>query len=192
MDIELYKLTLDVIGDAVKILGPASITGILVFHQSKLRLGLKIKELDKNNEFKAREKIFEFHKDKLNSVQLSIDSLSNELGHYLGMSVADQHNELRLNSFINRHITNNIKNLPFEVSHIHTELKKYPIDFDAELIRMDAEVENIHTLITPTDPQMVQSTITDLLSIYGFLAHCVRCLIEKEAISSFRPYIVDT
>lgn len=94
MDAELYKLTLDVINDAIKILGPASITGFLVYKQSKAQLDLKIKELDKNNEYKAREKVFDFHKSKLKDVQSSINSLSSELGQFLGMSAADKDDEL--------------------------------------------------------------------------------------------------
>jgi hypothetical protein len=189
MDAELYKLTLDVISDAIKILGPASITGFLVYKQSKAQLDLKIKELDKNNEFKAREKIFDFHKGKLKDVQSSIDSLSSELGQFLGMSAADQDDELKFNNFINRHIANNIKNLPFEIDHVYKELKVYPSDFERELVRIKEELDKAKTLVVPTSPQMVQSTITDLLSIYGFLAHCVRGIIEKDAMLTFKPYI---
>ena len=62
---ELYKMTMDVVSDAIKILGPALITAVVGYKAGKSQLLLKIEELNKNNEFKAREKIFDFHKEKL-------------------------------------------------------------------------------------------------------------------------------
>jgi hypothetical protein len=52
MDPESYKVTMNVISDAIKILGPAIITAIVGYKVGKYQLLIKMKELNKNNEFK--------------------------------------------------------------------------------------------------------------------------------------------
>jgi hypothetical protein len=188
MDAELYKATMDVISDTVKILGPAIITAIVGYKVGKSQLLLKIEELNKNNEFKAREKIFDFHKEKLAKVDESIASLNEGLGQFAGMTIADLDDELNFSSFINKYLVVYIDGLPFQLNHINDELKDHSAEFSREYERLQVYIKRSEDISKPKNPEDIQSTIVELIEIYGFASHCIRILIEKEALEIFAPY----
>jgi hypothetical protein len=189
MDPELYKLTLDVISDAIKILGPAAITGLVAYKAGRAQHELHLKELDKSNEYKARERLFDFHKGKLDENKAAMSSLANELGQFAGMTAADLKDDSKLNQFVRGHLSTYIDNLPFEVSHIKKEMQLYPGKFDQEDERMKDIETSIQQIKKPTDPTEVLETIHELFKIYGFFGHCIRMLIEFEAGNIFEPYL---
>ncbi len=140
MNVELYKATMDVVSEAIKILGPAIITAIVGYKVGQSQLLLKIEELNKNNEFKAREKIFDFHKERLSKVDESIASLTEGLGQFAGMTLADMNDEMNFSLFINKYIVLHLNGLPFHLNHIKDELIKYPDEFNRELVRLDVYI----------------------------------------------------
>ena len=89
MDPLSFKAIMDLLSDVVKILGPATITAVVGYKIGESQLLMKIKELNKNNEFKAREKIFDFHKERLAKIDQSVENLNAGLGNLAGMSLAD-------------------------------------------------------------------------------------------------------
>jgi hypothetical protein len=190
MDPQSYKATIDVISDAVKILGPAIITAIVGYKIGKSQLLMKIKELNKNNEFKAREKIFEFHKEKLVKMDESIKNLNEGLGHLVGMTLADLDDKMHLSSFVNKYIVVYINGLPFYLKQTYDELKKYSDEFNHELELLLDYKKRAEHISKPENPEDVQTTIVELIEIHSFANHCNRILIEKEALEIFKPYMV--
>lgn len=189
MDPQLYKLTMDVISDAIKILGPAIITAIVGYKVGRSQLLLKIEEINKNNEFKAREKIFDFYKEKLVKVDQSIANLNEGLGQFAGMTLADFDDELNFSSFINKYLVVYINGLPFQLNHINDALKKYSDEFSREYDRLPGYIKRSQEIKKPNDPESAHNTIVELLEIYEFVSHCFSLLIEKEALEIFKPYI---
>lgn len=55
---------LEVVNDAIKILGPALITGLVGKLSARIQFTARLKELDRNNEFKAREYFFKHYKER--------------------------------------------------------------------------------------------------------------------------------
>ena len=188
MDAESYKLTIEVLSDAIKILGPAIITAIVGYKVGKSQLLMKVEELNKNNEFKARDRIFAFHKEKLEKVDESIASLNNGLGEFAGMTLADLDDTLNLSSFINKYLVVYINNLPFQLSQINDEVKKHANELSREYDRLQRYIKLADNISIPENPKDALTVITELLEIYGFASHCLRILIEKEALEIFKPY----
>jgi len=189
MEPELYKLTLEVVSDAIKILGPAIITGFIAYKTGRSQHELKLKELDKTNEYKAREKIFDFHKGKLEENKAVMANLGNELGQYAGMTAADLEDDSKMSQFVRGQLSSYIDNLPFEISHIKKEMELYPGKFDQEEKRMKEIEGSVQKLKKPTNSNEVLDVIRELYRIYGFLGHCIRMLIEFEAGNIFDPYL---
>lgn len=185
---ELYKMTMDVVSDAIKILGPALITAVVGYKAGKSQLLLKIEELNKNNEFKAREKIFDFHKEKLAKADESIASLNEGLGQLAGISLADIDDELNFSSFINKYLVVYIEGIPFQLNHINDEMKQYSGEFPRESEQLRKYMVRSEEIERPGTPEDAHSTILELIEIYGFTSHCIRLIIEKEAIEIFKPY----
>jgi len=190
MNAELYKAIVDVFSDAVKILGPAIITAVVGYKVGKSQLLMKIEELNKNNEFKAREKIFDFHKEKLAKVDESIANLNDGLGEFAGMTLADLDDEMHFSSFINKYLVVYINGLPFQLNQINDELKKYSDEFNREFERLQFCIKRSEDISKPKNPEEAQTTIVELIEMYGFASHCISILIEKEALEIFKPYTV--
>ena len=188
MDAELYKLTLEVISDSIKILGPAIITAIVGYKAGQFQLKQKVEELQRNNEFKAREKIFEFHKEKLTKVDESISNLSEGLGQFAGMALAERGDDMLFTTFVAKYLTSYIERLPFQLNHINDELQKYADEMSREVELLSRYIEDAPKIQSPSDPEAVQRTIVKLLEIYGSCSHCLRSLIEREALEIFEPY----
>ncbi|WP_020407413.1 hypothetical protein [Hahella ganghwensis] len=188
MDPEIYKMTMEVLSDAVKILGPAIITAVVGYKAGIRQMELKIDEINKGNEFKARDRIFEFHKEKLATCDKSIGSLNSALLEYAGMSLAVKGDELSLSSFVGRHLTLHIQGLPFQLEHINCELLAYKDRLPKECEKMKGYMQKCVELKTPLSSDEIQETIMELIEIYSFASHCIRMMIEFEALEIFSPY----
>lgn len=188
MDPESYKVTMNVISDAIKILGPAIITAIVGYKVGKYQLLIKMKELNKNNEFKARDKLFEFHKEKLAKVDESISGLNEGLGQLAGMVMADFDNKLRISSFANKYLLVYINGLPFQLKQTYAELKKYSEECNQELDRLHLYLQRAEKVSKPENLEEAHTVIVELIEIYSFTSHCIRIIIEKEALEIFKPY----
>jgi hypothetical protein len=189
MEPELYKLTLEVISDAIKILGPALITGFIAYKTGRAQHELHLKELDKSNEYKAREKLFDFHKSKLEENNTSMAGLANELGQFAGMTAAQIEDDSYLDKFVRGHLSTYIENLPFQIAHIKKEMSNYPGEFSQEYERMVSFEKSVLNLKTPSNSDEVLNLIHELYKVYGFLGHCIRVITEVEASKIFEPYL---
>ena len=188
MNAETAKLLIELISDAIKILGPAIITGLVAYKAGKLQLELKIKELYKSNEFKAREKIFEFHKSKLDENSSAMSALSSGLGQVAGMTLADRENEMKFNGFVNGLINVNLLSLPHEFLNVEQEFEKYNNEFHEEKKHIGELKIRLGEIKKPESPEDALYAINELIIIYGYLGRCIRSLIEKEALNIFKPY----
>ena len=192
MDPELYKMSMEVLSDAIKILGPAIITAVVGYTAGQRQMELKIEEVNKSNEFKARDKIFEFHKEKIASCDNSIGSLNSALLEYAGLTLADKDDELSLSSFVGRHLTLHIQGLPFQLEHINDELITCKDKLPKECEKMDRYMQSCLKLKAPESYDEIQESIMELLEIYSFASHCIRMMIEFEALEIFSPYTKKT
>jgi len=81
---------LDVLDNAIKILGPALITGVVAYLTAKVQITSHLKELDKNNEFKARECFFNYQRER----QLAADKGARDALSAIGNLRAHYQSEL--------------------------------------------------------------------------------------------------
>ena len=185
-------MSMEVLSDAIKILGPAIITAVVGYTAGQRQMELKIEEVNKSNEFKARDKIFEFHKEKIASCDNSIGSLNSALLEYAGLTLADKDDELSLSSFVGRHLTLHIQGLPFQLEHINDELITCKDKLPKECEKMDRYMQSCLKLKAPESYDEIQESIMELLEIYSFASHCIRMMIEFEALEIFSPYTKKT
>lgn len=192
MEYESIKLITEFLSDAVKILGPAIITGLVAYKVGQFQLELKLKEITKNNEFKAREKVFEFHKTKLEENSKAMESLGNALGQFAGISLADYDDALKFRSLVNGLIMVHLVSLPYEFYNVESEFEKYNSEFEREKLRVEELKQQFSKLNRPETTEEALSVINELFVIYGFLGRCIRILIEKEALNIFSTYTKNT
>ena len=188
MEIEIYKLIIGVVEDAVKILGPAIITAIVGYKAGKNQLMIKIEEIRSENQFRAREKIFEFRKEKLAKADQSIVTLNESLMQFVGLSLSDTEDASVFGGFINKHLSSHIEFLPFQLNHINDELMRYHDTYKRERDKMQGHIRKAKSIERPKNREEIISTIYELMEIYGFASHCLRILVEKEALHIFEPY----
>jgi hypothetical protein len=84
---------LNVIDNAIKILGPALITGMVGYFSASVQFTTRLKELDKNNEFKAREHLYNFYKEQRISSGEGVKPTLNMLENILIATASDDLNQ---------------------------------------------------------------------------------------------------
>jgi DNA-binding transcriptional regulator YhcF (GntR family) len=71
--------SLEVLDDAIKILGPAIITGLVAYYIARIQSVARLKELEKTNEFKAREHFFLHQKESQATASAAGEKLVSDL-----------------------------------------------------------------------------------------------------------------
>lgn len=188
MSPEVYEVTVNAVLEIAKILGPAIITAIVGFRAGQLQLKQRIYELEKGNEYKARETIFNFHREKLEKTDESLASLNSAMGTLSGMALADQKDEKFITQFVSTHLTPYIQGLEFNLSHVYDELLKHKDHLPREIKLISGYLDDVCEIVVPTSHVSVQETIVKLIEIYGHCSHCIRCIVELEALDIFSPY----
>jgi hypothetical protein len=92
MDPEFLRVVESVLLDGIKILGPALIAAIATYKGMKAQSELKLQERFKDHEFRAREHLFDYYKNRQVNLSKSHDELAESLGSLLGQ--ASVYNEL--------------------------------------------------------------------------------------------------
>jgi len=88
MSLEVLNLIQTVSLEAIKILGPAVIAAYATYRATTKQFEYKLKELDKTNEFHARDRIYSYLKDRIAKVDADTAKLNEEIGRLLG-SIAE-------------------------------------------------------------------------------------------------------
>lgn len=179
MDKEIFQLLITNTADVLKILGPAIITGVVGYFAGKAQLEIKIHELEKSNEFKAKEKIFDYLKEKLSKSHESLAELEGSFGQIAGMS--DEDDTYEDNKFIYSQVANYVENLPYEIRNIRKGLNSYKENYTDELELVDKLEENYINIKVPTDHETLLNTINELIKAHRLIIHCFNALVENQA-----------
>ncbi len=71
--------------EAIKILGPAIITGLLGFFTGRLDYKRRLNDINSQQEFSARESLFKFKKERYQNMLESVSTFNNGIGQLCGM-----------------------------------------------------------------------------------------------------------
>ncbi|ELU8559904.1 hypothetical protein DLR60_17655 [Vibrio tarriae] len=174
--------------EAIKILGPAIVTGAAAYCTATIQLKAKLKQIEKSSEYKAREKVFDFKTEKYNKLDKSLFTLNETLGFLAGMSMTDRDDQCAINSFVAKYLTTFINSSPFDVKQTIDQfvplVHEYPREFD----KLQKDLLLVEGLQKPNNYDQVNDTIVTLIGVYGFVSCCSKIVAEKEALKVFESY----
>lgn len=190
MDAELLKVITSVSTDAIKILGPAIITAIVGYKAGQVQLELKIKEIERNNKFKAHELLFNYYKGWQSHITKRYDQLTEMLGSISGVIAASADKEgLPLSEFAFKCFGSYVKTAPYDVDIALRDMDKVKDKYRIEYELLVEHKKLALSLRKAGDAGAIFKTIADLIEIYGHLNRCVNLMIEEQARESLSPYL---
>jgi len=190
MDPNVVEAISSVSTEAIKILGPAIITGLVGLKIGKHQLELKLKEIEKNNSFKAREHLFKYYKDWQETIKGKYDELTTALGTITGMAAAVKgHEETGITPVMYKFFNYYVKSVPHDVNLTIRDFEPYKEHYNLEYELLEHYKIKVGALSATEDVSELIESVTDLLEIYGHLNRCAHLLVEKQAKLALQPYL---
>lgn len=142
--------TLALISDAIKILGPASLTAFVTYKIAKTQMTIKLKELDKAHEFDARRHLFNHYKERSRQLLKSYKDLNNALGNLMGFTIGysfgDKENAEKFVQTMSNTIRSFSTLAPMELRITKKEMGKKKLHDTSEFSELDFYIEKVKNL----------------------------------------------
>ena len=191
MEPETIKAFSEIATEAVKILGPAWITAFVGIKIGKLQLDSKIKEIEKNNEFKAREHLFKYAKDWQSEMDKRCGDLMNTLETIDGLVSIDDTNEIGMHEFLLNRFNMYLKEAPYNIEIALREMEPIKSKYGLEFDRLFDYKEKVKNIKRADSLENLRSGIILLTEIYGHLSRCAYFTSHEEAMKALKPYLKD-
>ncbi|MGY0311968.1 hypothetical protein ACV4QK_08830 [Alteromonas macleodii] len=191
MEVEVIKSIETVLIEAIKIIGPAIIASFATYKATSSQYKFKVKELSKNHEFKAREHLFSYYKDRQQKLASGHSELSNSLGQILGAaSSAGEESDTPeiVNGFISM-LGLYVNQAPFEISTTISDFDSKRLSHSPEYAKLLEYKKSADNLIFNKEPKLAKIMIIELLEIYSFLERCNHMLLERQIKQLFSNYV---
>lgn len=177
MDVEIVNAIKEVLLEAVKVIGPAIVAGIAAYKAASIQYKLKLQELDKSNQFKAAEKLFELRKEWHKSIASGHKELKSELVQLQGMIAAGKGNS-ELMDTISSVVRVYENRLPFALSKIERDFCELSEEYTIERDDLIKAKELYNNLPEPTDNAI--EYINALIAIYSAVNNCNALILAQD------------
>lgn len=186
-----------VLSDAIKILGPAIISGFIAYKIAMQQVTLKLKEAEEKHEFSARARLFNYYKEKNQSLidaQKNLNETLNELmGTIIGVDFAANADDDRINFLrpFKEYVLNNSNLVLKDLEVTKREMERDELKELPEYGELNSYFEKINSLTSDITSTAIQQNIFTLLEIYRHIYSCQHLLLEKQEKGNeiFRKYL---
>lgn len=193
MQPEVVSLIQTVLLEAIKILGPALVAAYAAYKAASVQLEVKLHELTKGNEFKAREAIFLHLKERLVHIDEQNEKLNTELGRMLGFAAGYQDGfgtePTEYVDIMGRSVQSIAKISPIEVSATLNDMRRSSLASTEEFQALSARQAIKFDTSEPYTYEALKSNVLQLIETYDLLGMCNRLLLNKQMERAFSPYI---
>lgn len=185
--------TIALISDAIKILGPASLTAFVAYKTAKVQMAIKLKEMDKSHEFEARKHLFNHYKERSRQLLKNYKELNRALGNLMGFTIGysfgDKENAEKFIQTISNTIRSFSTLAPIELRITKKEMEKKRLHDTSEFAELDSYIEKLKNIEQEDNLSALQKNIVSFLEIYAYLYYCQQLLLEKESDKIFQKYL---
>lgn len=169
----------NILSDAIKILGPAIITGIVGYMGARIQYKLKLEELKESHEFGAREHIFKVHTEKMKDLRESHRKVSEALGKITGMYVGvENESELRL---LREGMQMLQSNMISELRSLKKEMERHELVTSPEFAEIDSSADNIRNLRWDGPLTQLHENVNILMETLDHARYCRELLLEQRS-----------
>jgi hypothetical protein len=179
--------------EAIKILGPAIVATYAAYKAASVQIEVKLRELDKNHQFQARESIFSHLKDRLTHIDEQTEKLNADLGRMLGFAAGYQGSDpsTETNEFV-EHMTGAMQSIaklaPLEVTVLLNDMRLSGLASSDEFNALSAQTFQLE-FDGPASYLQFKANVLKLLETYCLLGVCTRLLLQKQMERVFAPYL---
>ncbi|MES2190802.1 MAG: hypothetical protein V4454_11795 [Pseudomonadota bacterium] len=179
--------------EAIKILGPAIVAAYAGYKAASVQIEVKLRELDKNHQFQARENIFSHLKDRLTHIDEQTERLNADLGRMLGFAAGcqDFDHSAETNEFVEL-MTGAMKSVaklaPLEATVLLNDMRISGLASSHEFEALSAQTFQLE-FDGPASYLQLKANVLKLLETYGLLGVCTRLLLQKQMERVFAPYL---
>jgi hypothetical protein len=193
MPSELYAFLQPIVLDTVKILGPAVVAGYAAYKAASVQIELKLRELESQNTFKARELIFNHLREKLVHIEKEAQKHDNELGKILGMAAAEF--EASPDSQPTEYIKILVSSLkvslttaPAEARSLLVQMRLAGLETTDECKQLISWDQRFREIEVSMSYDGLKSMILSLVETYQVMGACTRKLLEHQIERTLTPY----
>jgi hypothetical protein len=185
-----------VLSDAIKILGPATVTGIVGYLAARLQLVTKLKEIGRNQQFRAREHLFEFSIEMDRERRKTYDKIVEGMGQFMGIinttqmagDLLDENQQKTQIETISQVARSIVKPTQRDLQVVQRKMKRYGLDQTNEFSEISSYLSQLTDMsIEETFPGLLQAFLA-FTEIYGHIDDCHEILMEKKRDEIFRSY----
>jgi len=192
VDIALADLIKSISLEAIKIIGPASVAAYATYKATKVQYELKLKEIEQNQRFSAKQVLFDYYKNRQTKISESYNQLSSTLGTAMGAAAIEEHRKegdapskvIAVVDIVNSYVAL----APFDVSITARDYKLNNMESSEEFQKLTEYSKKVDSLETSTEFDIVRANVLLLLELYSFLERCNQALMERQMEKLFSKY----
>lgn len=188
--IELIK---DVATDAIKILGPATIAAWATYMASKSHFELRLKEIERKQEFGARQHLFRYYKERQTQLAQEYAKLRGELEHTLGYVAGYTKGSGDEDSTLVKILVESMEMYsaitPTEIDITMRDMEKNGLTGTSDYEKLKSYKEKISNLATEETFQTLQKNIFTIVEVYHLLQICNQNLLQRQMEMMFHKYL---
>jgi hypothetical protein len=170
-------------------LGPAIIAALATYKATKAQYESKIRELDKNQSFKAREALLQHYKEQKSNVDSGYVALSETIASILGFISSEQNNIDEQAETVVGIADMYIGLAPFDTEKTLRDMKVLKLGQTVEFEKLNSYLQPAKDLKVTKGLNETKSNIYFLLKLYAYLGRCNQMLLEKQTEELFGTYV---
>ena len=188
--------TLQLLSDALKILGPALITAVASIRGAQLYMKAKLSELASVGQLRARESFFAYYKDRLEYLRTAAKETGEGIGKLYTL-IGDQGDEgdkaepPAFNAL--RGVASACSTLlTQEVAITQAELQQAGLEDSPEFRRLQELAAESDRQGDPKTTKDLSDCLAAIAVTYSYLCHCTQVVLESKMKELWGPYLSRT
>lgn len=177
--------------EAIKILGPAVVAALTGYWAARLQYVSKLKELERSNEFNARQQLFDYYKNQQAKLAERHKELADGLGQVLAFAAVaddDEKNTKIVKAFMGT-VSTYISIVPFDIDMTRRDMKTKGLEATDEYQKLGEYHDSSLNLKSGESFETTQANVYILFEIYSFLERCNQLLLERQMEGLFSKYM---
>jgi len=181
--------------EAIKVLGPAAIAAFATYRVTAIQFESKIKELDKTNEFHARDRIFAYLTERIAKVDADFAKLNEEIGRVLGFTLGGNGGEQsakQMQEFIEvlgGGMMTLARGVSLEVNSLLQDMRDARLATSEEIAALQEHQKFSYQQVRYGSFEELKISLFLLLNIYNTMGICMRRLLNQEMSGVFDDYV---
>lgn len=193
MSSELYAFLQPIVLDAVKILGPAVVAAYAAYKAASVQVEIKLRELESQNSFRARELVFNHLREKLANIEKEAQKYDNELGKILGVAAAkfEASSDDQPTEYVKILVSTlkvSLTTAPSEARSLLAQMRLAGLETTEEckqLINWDNNFREVEVAMSYAG---LRNVILILVETYQIMGACTRKLLDHQIEQTLAPF----